>query len=102
MQWLWVIYWPVIILVPLIISIVALRKKFYITGGIEVGLSILVPFFHMYFSVHSNWNGNKQNEFMYLFKQIFSGNIGAILIGLGYLILIGLCIYHFPLITKKR
>lgn len=80
----------------------ALRKKIYITGGIEIVLSFLVPLFHMYFSVESNWNGNKQNEFMYLFKEIFGGNVGAIFIGIGYLGLIALCIYHFPSITKRR
>lgn len=102
MQWIWVIYWPLVIFIPLFIGVLALRKKIYITGIIQIVCSLLVPLFHMYFSVQSKWDGNKMNEFVYLCKNAFSGNIGAIIISLGYLALIGFCMYHFPRVTKKR
>lgn len=102
MQWLWVIYWPVIIGVPLILAILTIKNKRYLWGIIHLILSIFVPLFHMYLLDISQWDGNKENEFTYLFRTCFAGNMGSILIVLGYLTLLLLCFVNYIKVYKYK
>lgn len=101
MNFLWLLYW-IGLLIVVILSFLAIKKKSFITGIIQLVLSIVVPLGQLLFSVYNNWVGTGENEFCFLLDYVTKWNIIAILILIGYIAIIGLAIYHIIIITFCR
>lgn len=101
MNIIWLFYW-IGLLVAVILSFLAIKKKSFLTGIIQLILSVVVPLGQLFFSVVNNAKAVGKNEFCFLMDYVGKGNIVAILIFIGYLAIVGLAIYHIVKCYGKK
>lgn len=101
MEWLWSIYW-VLLLLNLILGVIVLFKKHVITGLLHIVLSIVLPIWAFVFALKRDWVGTGENEIVFLFRNATNGSIEAIGIIVGYGLLLGLMLYHIFVLYKDK
>lgn len=101
MECLWLVYWGILLL-SLIFGIVVLVKKKSILGIFQSILSLILPIWTLIFSLNRDYLVKKESEIEFLYKNVISGNIEAILITLLYLILIIVLFYNVVTFKKKN
>lgn len=101
MNIVWLFYW-IGLLVAVILSFMAMKKKSFFTGIIQLILSIVVPLGQLFFSFANNVKAAGKNDFCFLMDYVGKGDIIAILIFIGYLAIIGLAIYHIIKCCGKK
>lgn len=100
MEWLWLIYWGILFVV-FVFGIVMCFKKHIITGLLQSALAIIVPMFSLLFAIGRSWAGTGENEIAFLFRHVKMMTPEAIMILLGYIILVILTIYHIVVLKKS-
>lgn len=102
MQYLWLIYWG-ILLFSLIFGIVVMIKKNKITGAFQSLLSIIAPLCAFIFALKRDYLSIEysKNEIGFLYDEVISGNIKAISIVLLFVVLIVVLVYNIFLFKKK-
>lgn len=101
MNIIWLFYW-LGLLVAVALSFRAIKQKSFVTGLVQLMLSIVVPLSQLVFSMINNWMGTGKNEFVFLMDYVLKFNIFAILILIGYIGIVGLAIYHIVKCYKKK
>lgn len=102
MEWLWLIYWGLLLFI-LIFGVLIGIKKNKRTGILQVLLSIILPIWAFIFALKRDYtsSGSEANEIYFMYIKIMEGNIEAILITLFYILLIIMFIYNISLFKKQ-
>lgn len=93
MNIVWLLYW-VGVLVAVGLSFRAIKQKSFVTGLVQLVLSIVVPLGQLMFSLVNGQSGTGRNEFCFLMDYVVKFDFVAILIFFGYIAIIGLTFYH--------
>ncbi len=103
MEYLWLIYWG-LLLFSFIFGIVVIIKKNKTTGVLESLLSLITSLWAFIFALKRDYLSIEysQNEIKFLYDQVIDGNVEAILIVLLFIILFLVLIYNLFLFKKKH
>ncbi len=93
MNIVWLLYW-VGVLVAVGLSFQAIKQKSFVTGLVQLVLSIVVPLGQLLFSIVNGQSGTGKNEFCFLMDYVVKFDFFAILIFIGYIAIIVLTFYH--------
>lgn len=100
-------YW-LFMIISLLTSIVyivhAYKEKnniLILTSIIQGILAISLPFINLVYIPNEQWLSSFENEFVFLWSQLLSGNTSAILVFLSYLFMIFLVLWNGRWITKR-
>lgn len=93
-------YW-LFLLISLIVSIISLVKKYFLTGILAFLLTLVTPVWQFLFFMSNAWSETGVNEFIYLFHYAIAGSIAAVCIITGYLLVIFLFIMNLRYLFKK-
>lgn len=97
----WGCYW-ILVLISVIVSIVALVKKYFKTGIPSLLLSLGMPVFSFVFALSRDWTGSGEDELTFLWKQLQLGAWQAYFLVIANAVLIVLTIYHIYKFIQKR
>ncbi len=100
MNILWLLYW-IGVLIAVVLSFQAIKQKSFITGLVQLVLSIVVPLGQLMFSVVNNQSATGRNQFCFLMDYVVKFDFVAILIFFGYIAIIGLTFYHLENFCEK-
>ncbi len=95
MGWIWIIYWLIIIAIPLVMATISIIHKIYKEGILLLVLTLLVYLWNFYFLVYGDWQAGYENEFVYLFRTAGKGNVQSIGILVGYICIFMGCFLNF-------
>lgn len=103
MEYLWLIYWGMLLL-SIIFGFVVMIKKNKLTGLLEIILSLIIPIWAFVFALKRDYlkNGYSENEIKFLYDQIITGNMEAIIIILLFLVLILIMLYNIFLFNTEK
>lgn len=102
------IYW-ILMMISLITSFAylsnALQHKNYsllASSLIQCTATLLLPLLNFLFVTSSGWAGSFENEFVFLWQKINEGNMLALLILFGYLLIFTLVVLNGKWVTEKK
>ena len=96
MEALWIIYWGILIC-SIIFGIMTAIKYSKISGSVQLLLSLIRPCWAFIFALKRDYlsTGLESNELHFIYSKVMSGDMEAILLVSGFLVLIILAIYKF-------
>lgn len=97
----WACYW-LLVLFTIIISIVAVIKKYYKTGIASILLSIGMPIFSFVFALSRNITSTGEDELDFLWRQLSLGSWQAYFVVIANIVLLVLTGYHIYQFIKKK
>lgn len=101
MEWIWIIYWGLLLISFIIGLVVFIKKKEKMWLGIlQSLLTILVSIWAFIFSLHRNWT--TENELEFLLSKLQTWNLEAITLTLTFLILIVIFIHNLFICKKPK
>ena len=103
MEAFWIVYWEILVC-SIIFGIITASKYSKVSGFAQVLLSFILPCWAFIFSLKRDYLsiGLESNELYFIYSKLMSGNIEAILLIIGFLILIMLGIYNIYLFKKHH
>lgn len=98
----WGCYW-ILVFASVVISIIAIIKKYFKTGIPSLLLSLGMPVFSFVFALSRDWVGTGEDELAFLWRQLRLGAWQAYFLVIANIVLLVLTIYHIlKLIQKKK
>lgn len=97
----WGCYW-ILVFVSMVISLIAIVKKYFKTGFLSLLLSTSMPIFSFLFALSRDWTNAGEDELSFLWKQLCLGAWEAYFIIIANSLLAIFTIYHIFQFTQKK